>query len=107
MVERLDLPRVEGQLILWVRHGSIDRIADDLQRPAQGDPQGMVEDNPTATPIQYGVILRVGHFEPTTDGAYRAPTEPEAHRRDPFQGAFRGLPIGQSGHFHDVLAEEK
>lgn len=71
-VERLDLPRVEGQRLLWVRHGGIDRVADHLERPTQGDPQGIIEDDPPVTPVQRGIVLRVGHFEPSAIGGIKS-----------------------------------
>jgi hypothetical protein len=59
------------------------------------------------TAIQRSIIPKIGHFEPTTDRPNGAPLEPEAHRDQPFQGGVSALPIGEGGHFHDVLAQEK
>jgi len=104
---RFDLSLVQGESVLFVGHRGIDRVADNLQGALQRGAQGISQDHPAVTAVQRGIVFGVGHPAPTAHHAERAAIEPHTHGRQVFQRAVPALPIGEGGHLHDVLAQEK
>jgi len=107
MVERLYLQLIEAESVLWVGHGGIDGVADDLQGALQRRAQRIPQGNAAMTAVKRGIMLRIGYPCAAADRAENTTVEPQSHGRQTFEWAFLALPIGDGRHLHYLLAEEK